>query len=225
MNRFNRKLPDNIYTLKNEVYHFNFKATAKWLELVGKELFGQEFKLQRADLAILYKLLIWAIRDEENCKKHNISLKKGFMLVGPVGSGKTCFMTLLKSILPVEINHMVKPCREVAYEFSKEGFAALQNYGKKCLVRHQSKLYPKAICFDDLGSEQNINYYGTVTNTMAEIILIRYDQLVANGAITHITTNLTPSEIEKHYGNRIRSRMRSMFNLIAFPAETKDKRV
>jgi len=41
---------------------------------------------------------------------------------------------------------------------------------------------------------------------------------------THITTNLSASEIETAYGNRIRSRMRNMLNLIAFDKNTIDKR-
>jgi DNA replication protein DnaC len=42
--------------------------------------------------------------------------------------------------------------------------------------------------------------------------------------LTHITTNLSASELEEIYGNRIRSRMREMFNLVAFDRDTKDKR-
>jgi hypothetical protein len=39
-----------------------------------------------------------------------------------------------------------------------------------------------------------------------------------------MTTNLSSSEIEDYYGLRVRSRLREMFNLIAFPSSTKDKR-
>ncbi|MGL1885499.1 MAG: hypothetical protein OCD76_03200 [Reichenbachiella sp.] len=42
--------------------------------------------------------------------------------------------------------------------------------------------------------------------------------------LTHITTNLNSSEIEKIYGNRVHSRMRETFNVIAFDANTIDKR-
>jgi hypothetical protein len=37
-------------------------------------------------------------------------------------------------------------------------------------------------------------------------------------------TNLSASEIENAYGNRVRSRMRELFNLIAFDAVVSDKR-
>jgi DNA replication protein DnaC len=59
---------------------------------------------------------------------------------------------------------------------------------------------------------------------MAEVLISRYEQFVENKSITHITTNLSASEIENNYGNRLRSRMRAMFNLITFDKETKDKR-
>jgi hypothetical protein len=59
---------------------------------------------------------------------------------------------------------------------------------------------------------------------MAEIILSRYDIFISKQVITHITSNLSASEIEAAYGNRVRSRLRNMLNLIAFDKDTKDKR-
>jgi hypothetical protein len=59
---------------------------------------------------------------------------------------------------------------------------------------------------------------------MAEILLSRYDLFVSRKLVTHLTTNLSASEIEVAYGNRIRSRMREMFNLIAFDKQNEDKR-
>ncbi len=38
------------------------------------------------------------------------------------------------------------------------------------------------------------------------------------------TSNLNAAEIKDRYGNRVRSRMRSMFNLLAFDMPAKDKR-
>jgi DNA replication protein DnaC len=42
--------------------------------------------------------------------------------------------------------------------------------------------------------------------------------------LTHATTNLSASELEEIYGNRLRSRIREMFNLVAFDKDAKDKR-
>jgi DNA replication protein DnaC len=59
---------------------------------------------------------------------------------------------------------------------------------------------------------------------MAEILLSRYDLFISKGIPTHLTTNLSASEIEEKYGNRVRSRMREMFNLVAFDKNVQDKR-
>jgi hypothetical protein len=59
---------------------------------------------------------------------------------------------------------------------------------------------------------------------MAEILLSRYDLFISKKLITHITTNLSATEIENQYGNRVRSRLRQMINLIAFDKSVKDKR-
>jgi DNA replication protein DnaC len=59
---------------------------------------------------------------------------------------------------------------------------------------------------------------------MAEILLSRYDLHISKKLQTHITINLSASEIETYYGNRVRSRMREMVNLIAFEKSTQDKR-
>ena len=69
-----------------------------------------------------------------------------------------------------------------------------------------------------------MKYFDNETNVMAEILLSRYDLLINRKIQTHITTNLSTTELEAAYGNRVRSRMRQMFNLIAFDAETLDKR-
>ena len=80
------------------------------------------------------------------------------------------------------------------------------------------------MCLDDLGVEQNIKYFGNECNTIGEVILHRYELYINQQIITHATTNLNAAELEKWYGNRVRSRMREMFNLIGFPQTTPDKR-
>lgn len=42
--------------------------------------------------------------------------------------------------------------------------------------------------------------------------------------MTNITTNLNAVELEEKYGERVRSRMREMFNLISFSSNITDKR-
>jgi DNA replication protein DnaC len=59
---------------------------------------------------------------------------------------------------------------------------------------------------------------------MAEIFFLGYDLFVSRKLVTHLTTNFSASEIEGLYGNRVRSRMRELFNFISFDSHSIDKR-
>lgn len=182
----------------------------------GRELFGDHFRIWEEDHELIFKLLVYAIRDMEAAQNLNLNLNKGIMITGPVGCGKTSLMKLLRFFHPQQEVYSMKSCREISFEFISKGYEVIHKYSNGESL--------KTYCFDDLGTEQNLKYYGNECNVMAEILLNRYDQFIAHGTITHITTNLSASEIETFYGNRVRSRMREMFNLISFPSDSNDKR-
>lgn len=198
---------------------YNYPEIILWLEKRGVELYGNNFKILETDHHIIHKLMAYFLNDEITCFQLNIDLNKGILLSGPVGIGKTSLMNLMKILTSAEHKFYIKPCRDISYEFIHEGYEIIQKYSK-------GKIYPdpKTICFDDLGTENNIKYYGNECNVMAEILLSRYDLFISRKIITHITTNLSATEIESAYGNRVRSRLRSMVNLISFDKTTKDKR-
>jgi DNA replication protein DnaC len=198
---------------------YNYEEIILWLENKGIEIYGNQFKIFETDYANIHKLLAYFLRDDSTCFQLNIDLNKGILLSGPVGIGKTSLMNLMKILAKADHKFYIKPCRDISYEFIQEGYEIIQRYSK-------GKLYPdpKTICFDDLGTENNIKYYGNECNVMAEILLSRYDLFISKKIITHITTNLSATELETAYGNRVRSRLRSMVNLIAFDKTTIDKR-
>ena len=199
---------------------YNYQEIILWLEHKGLELYGNSFKILESDYRIIYKLLAYFLKDEPTCFQYSINLNKGILLSGPVGCGKTSLMNLMKYLTPTEHKFFIKPCRDISFEFIQEGYEVIHKYSK-------GKLYqtdPKTICFDDLGTENNLKYFGNECNVMAEILLSRYDIYISKHIQTHITTNLSASEIETQYGNRVRSRMRAMFNLIAYDKTIADKR-
>ncbi|KIA86468.1 hypothetical protein [Flavobacterium sp. AED] len=199
---------------------YNFQKCLEYLENQGKTTYGRSFHISEMDHPTIYKLLIYMIKDEKSAMNQNIDLSKGILVSGSIGCGKTSLMNLVRPFAYHSSEYKIKTCREVSFEFAKNGFEAINCYTLK--QASQSKL--TGYCFDDLGAEQQIKHFGNDCNVMAEVLISRYEQFVENKSVTHITTNLSASEIENNYGNRLRSRMRQMFNLITFDSRTKDKR-
>ena len=216
---------EQIADFKGGIFNFSFPTSVRWMEERGKILFGEHFSIDPNDLELIFRLLVYAIGDKENAERHGLSLWKGLLVCGPIGCGKTSLLKLISYFFPRETQYQIKPAREISFEFEKDGFAVINQYSRGSFFRLGNYFIPKAWCFDDLGLEQTPKYYGNDCNVMAEILLARYDLFVSKRMMTHITTNLSASELESIYGNRIRSRMREMFNLVAFDRESKDKRV
>jgi len=202
-----------------------FDKCLEFLEKAGKAYTSPKFRIWKEDHLIIFKLLVYFYQDKPNAEKHGIDLHKGILLTGPVGCGKTSLMTLLRFMLAPKEQYIIKSARDITLEFIQDGYSVINKYSKAAFQQKGGELTAKAYCFDDLGVESNIKYYGNETNVMAEILLSRYDMFISRHMLTHATTNLSASEIESCYGNRVRSRLREMMNVIAFDKEVKDKRV
>jgi DNA replication protein DnaC len=199
---------------------YDYNKAFNWIEGQGKMMYGKNFALNQSDLPVLYKLLAYYLKDEKTANKHGLSIEKGILLTGPIGVGKTSLINIFKFFLKNEDRYIIKTCRDISFEFIEDGYNVIHKYSRGI----SRQVAVKSFCFDDLGVESSLKYYGNECNVMAEILLSRYDLFVSQKIITHVTTNLSASEIEEIYGNRIRSRMREMFNLISFEKDAPDKR-
>ena len=199
---------------------YNYPEIMAWLESKGKLQFGEKFHFREADIINIQKLICYFLKDEVMATHFNLDLSKGILLSGPVGCGKTTLMTLMRHVAQPNYKFIMKTCRDISFEFIKDGYQTIHKYSNGNNSYSEYRNY----CFDDLGVETNLKYYGNECNVMAEIILSRYDIFISKQVITHINSNLSASEIETTYGNRVRSRLRNMLNLIAFDKDTKDKR-
>jgi DNA replication protein DnaC len=193
---------------------YDFAKVLIYLGAKGKLLFGKHFKIYEEDRTVLYKLCNYMVRDHGNCAKYGIDPDKGILLSGPVGSGKTTLMKLLRHLVPHRRPYEVIPARNIAFGFNHIGYKIIEDYGS-------ANFY----CFDDLGVEPMGTHFGKDCNVLGEILLSRYEFFQNTRILTHATTNLNAGELEDRYGKRVRSRMRQMFNLIAFDQNTKDKRI
>lgn len=200
---------------------FDFNKYLNFIENTGKKLYHQNFRIYPEDHEIIFKLLVYFLQDTKSAEKLNISFEKGILLNGPVGCGKTSLMNIIRYIQPQENRYIMKACRDISFEFIKEGYSTIHKFSKQSFKNDAPRIY----CFDDLGTENSLKYFGNECNVMAEILLSRYDLFISIKMKTHLTTNLNSSEIENLYGLRVRSRLREMFNLIAFNESSKDKRI
>ena len=213
----NNSTPQPTKTIQS---HYSYDEVIIWLENKGIELYGNHFKIFETDYPIVYKLIAYFLKDEPTCFQYGINLNKGILLTGPIGCGKTSLMNLMKYLTATEHKFFVKPCRDISFEFIQDGYQIIHKYSIGKLYQSE----PRTYCFDDLGTENNLKYFGNECNVMAEILLSRYDLFISKKLLTHITTNLSATEIEKHYGNRVRSRLREMVNLVAYDKSKPDKR-
>lgn len=201
---------------------FDYESFFEHFEKAGKYLYGEKYALVKTELDILMRLTVYFGKHKEKANELGISLNKGIFLQGPVGVGKTSLIRIFREILHQESKFQLKPCRDVSFEFSKEGADVIFKYSKHCFKKDYT---PRTVCFDDLGLEPNASFFGIKANIMREIILSRYDMFISNRMITHFTTNFDVDEIEANYGFEVRSRIREMCNVISFHKDSPDKRI
>lgn len=170
----------------------------------------------------IFEMLCMYFSGDEAFELEGMSLKKGIMLFGPIGCGKTSLMKMfaINTFNPFA----VVSCRMIADKYSKDGPNALYDYSNLASCYPQQNFGHSELgrCFDDLGTEDSKKNFGNEVNVMQDIIYKIYDnELIGR---FHLTTNLNSDEIEQSYGSRIRSRLREMFNVITFDKSSPDRR-
>lgn len=145
------------------------------------------------------------------------NLSKGLLLMGDVGLGKSYIMKVVRTFAEVagieSRQFRLLVCSDIADRVSEEGSGAMSEY-----------FTGMDICFDDFGQEQPaISRYGNQISVMERILTKRYNSQVNGRCITHLTTNLTPEEIEERYGTRLIDRFSEMFNFVFMTGESRRK--
>lgn len=211
------------YRLQREAYNEKIRAGRTPKKYTSKEMLA------------LYESF-WSVDEENKLVVENLchyftddprfigDLKKGLLVVGGVGIGKSTLMAFFKR--NQKASYRVISCREIESDFASDGEKSVRICSYNLPVAMNSDPFGHqeiGFCFDDLGTEANAKHYGQEKNVMAEIILNRYDNNIPYHC-THITTNLTAEEIKSQYGSRVTDRIREMFNVIKFPKTAKSRR-
>lgn len=164
--------------------------------------------------------------------KHLVNPKKfGLMLCGTCGNGKTTLMYAIQSATAMlsKAGAFNVKILEKEKTMSGEYVDRWHEYENKISINiiHVKEIIAKSKDFhemenlknkpylgiDDMGVEpKEVLDYGNVCNPVLELLEYRYDRQLT----TFITTNLTPREIEEHYGVRLADRLREMIEKVVF---------
>lgn len=172
----------------------------------GIAIYGHHFMMSFHQRQTFYKLIIYAIGDSVNMEKHDLDANKGLLLMGERQSGKTAYMRLIQYFFSRRRTYDIKSSRLLAQEFSCKGYEAFTS-----LFAPNAK----AICLDNIGTEQQAKFYGStcdvVYNTLEHFYEQRFDLTYPR---LHFTTCLSASELEKKYGTGFRQMLKEMVNVI-----------
>ncbi|MBK3518250.1 ATP-binding protein [Carboxylicivirga marina] len=204
----------NIRWLQDGWIHYSFQTSLEWLDCQGKKQFGAHFSIHKNRQDILYKLLVYAIGDIENMKRKGLNPKKGLLVYGASGVGKSQLLMLLNYFFPPQKRFKLQSAREVSFAFIRHGYKLLSQYTTGSYGYYQQHYLPKVYCFDDVGQERPIHYFENECDVLKEIVLSRYDHYLKKGMVTHLLTEFTPDELGQRYGKRFQRRIEEMCNII-----------
>ena len=131
-------------------------------------------------------------------KHFNGNPRKGLLLAGGYGTGKT---TIIKSIVSLieyytPMRFRFVPCVEMHTEVKEHGMKFFEK---------------RPIVLDEIGREsKSIKDYGTEIRPIQEMLAMRYN----TQAWTFGTTNFNTKSLKEFYGGYIEDRLKEMFNII-----------
>lgn len=188
---------------RKERKHVNAEEAYQYIIERGTELCkrrGQEFVIDKYNKSLLINLAYYFGRDD----RFDGDLNKGILLQGNFGVGKSFpFICAAGMFSPVAFEQdMMKSSNQLINLFQQDGADGV--------VKFQSGVF----CLDEICEVHDANNFGNKVNIVQQLIEIRYDLFIRKGTVTHGTTNFLNGDIiEQHFGGRVRSRMREMFNV------------
>ncbi|GMN06312.1 hypothetical protein MTsPCn5_17010 [Croceitalea sp. MTPC5] len=133
-------------------------------------------------------------------------LRKGLLVYGPCGTGKSSVFDIIGSI-GKHYQHKSLWFRNVSVHTVVSEFNSL---GEKVIEKYSKG----TVHFEDLGTEKIAQSWGIKENLFERLLQIRYNIFKENGTKTYITTNLSTRSLEAMYGAQVYDRIFEMFNFI-----------
>ena len=141
----------------------------------------------------------------------NASPRHSLLLAGRYGNGKTTFLRALQSL--VNAFDLRDPMTGKRMRMPLYNAVALTEMHRTSVAEWHNVARAPLLAIDDLGTEpREVMEFGNMTAPMRDLLEIRYDRSLP----TLISTNMTPADITKRYGDRIGDRMREVMEVVRF---------
>ncbi len=189
-----------FFKISSDEFKSLFSIMVKNSILDRKQL--KEFIIDSQNKEIINNLYYYLIGNE---KKFQGNLRKGILLIGNYGTGKTLILSAFCKIYSLLLNRtvLIAKAKELPGLISDKGIYSYQD---------------KIIMIDDIGKEQKqVNSYGTISKPVTDLIDLRYSR----GALTFATANNTLEDFKPHYGEMTTDRMKEMFNILVLSGKSR----
>lgn len=192
---------DELQKLKEE---WTARTVFKLIKWTSRHMYDVDFIVNEHNKDLITALCYYLSLDPRFETDLGFSFTKGLWVRGNVGLGKTHIVRCAaeNNLNPIKVLSML----EVTEDIQAQGSCVVNMEGRRILY------------LDDVGTEEpTVVHYGTRISWFKNFIETKYLKGVYNNLI--ISTNLSFSEIETNYGNRARSRIAQMFNVINVTGE------
>ena len=133
--------------------------------------------------------------------------KKGIILTGNIGTGKTLILRAYCEMIEDSTNFVIN-------------FMKAKDLSAKILEVGVEHCASRIILIDDIGKEEAIiNDFGTKTTPIKDLLDARYEI----GSWTFATANYKLETFEEKYGKMIYDRMKEMFNILELKGKSRRK--
>lgn len=200
---------------------WSYDQTKSYMIYRASMIFGGKFEFDEYN-SLIYEMLLHYFSNSEAFIKlaesigiKNPSLKKGLMLTGVPGTGKTWLMRLFSRNQRQVYN--IVGAKDISERYASSGWEGIEEFiypVKNPINDYQAFLQPySGLCIDDVGTEDIRQNFANKSNVIADLIQQRYDKGHV-GVLLHLTSNLKSDQLGTMYGDRVVSRMRECFNFI-----------
>lgn len=185
--------------------YWTYARIFQLMKLNSENRFGNKLMQDEQKMPAIKAICFFVSRDDRFINELGYDSQKGLLIRGPTGTGKTHLVRCVEDnpLNPILTLSML----DIVDKIKADGEFKINIKGEKLIY------------LDDVGTEEAIvNHYGTKVSWFKNFIEGIY---LKTKCFNHliITTNLNFKGMEDHYGVRVASRMREMFNVIDLNGE------